>query len=111
MSCLHEDISLPTLDSARTVPLDACPTQKCLTIYVSPRCPYCRAATGQIKDLRDYLVVRQVATRVVVGHDKFAALQEYAAEFGQNTLLDSASRVKIRGVPYFFVSKSVVSAK
>ncbi|HVE14152.1 MAG TPA: redoxin family protein [Elusimicrobiota bacterium] len=97
------DATLETADGAE-VSLKSCPTPKCLTVYVAPWCGICRGATPFIKDLREYLSERGVASRVVVGKDRPEALKDYATAFGPDALLDPDGLLAPKGVPQFFVS-------
>jgi thiol-disulfide isomerase/thioredoxin len=100
-----EGIRAPTLGSSEAVSLETCRTAKCLTVYVAPWCPHCRAATPMILALRDYLKTRGVETRVIVGLDNMDAVRAYAQAFGQDTFLDAEGRIgPSGGVPAFFVS-------
>lgn len=88
-----------------TISLAACPTGKCLNVYVAPWCGYCRAATPSILKLREYLNAKGVATRIVVGMDRLAAVKDYAQTFGPATGLDPNNSVGVKGgVPHFFVT-------
>jgi len=101
----YHGLKAPTLGSQAPQPLDACPTAKCLTVYLAPWCPYCRAATPMILALREYLRMRGVTTRVVIGLDKEGPVRAYAATFGPGTFLDPQGRVSPSGgVPAFLVS-------
>lgn len=94
----------PTLSSSAPQPL-GCSTPKCLTIYVAPWCPYCRAATPMILALRDYLKKHGVDMRVIVGLDKERPVRKYAEVFGPDTFLDTDGRIQPPGgVPNFIVS-------
>lgn len=100
-----EGLKASTLASATPQPLDHCPTSQCLTIYVAPWCPYCRASTPMILALRDYLARKGVTTRIVVGLDKMARVRDYAQVFGRDTFLDPEGRISPPGgVPNFIVS-------
>jgi len=90
--------------SGREVYLPDCAAEKCLTVYVTPWCPYCRAASGAIKALRDHLKDDGVPVRVIVGKDDEEKVRSYAAEFGPDTLLDPDAKMTARGVPHFYVS-------
>src|SRR5437016_5581843 len=76
------DVKLETLAGNAKVSLASCPTAKCLTVVVAPWCPYCRAATPQITELRKFLKQRSISSRIVVAMDKPEALREYARAFG-----------------------------
>src|SRR5207244_1518320 len=96
---------LPTLDGKGTVSLASCPGAKCLTVYVAPWCGVCRASSGLILALGEYLKARGIETRVVVGKDRLDAVREYARTFGPKTLLDPDGGVGLRGgVPQFIVT-------
>jgi hypothetical protein len=96
---------LPVLSGGEEVSLSRCPTEKCLTVYVAPWCGYCRASTGAVKALKEYLRERNVSTRIVVGLDKEANLRDYAREFGPETVLDAGGAVAVQGgVPHFYIS-------
>src|SRR5579859_1057433 len=69
-SLSFEGLKAPTLGTAIPQPLDRCLTAQCLTIYLAPWCPYCRASTPLILALREFLRMKGVATRVIVGLDK-----------------------------------------
>lgn len=102
-----EGIKAPTLGSSETVSLQTCSTTKCLTVYVAPWCPHCRAATPMILALRDYLKTRGVETRIIVGLDKLEAVRAYAETFGEGTFLDTEGRISPPGgVPALIVSDS-----
>jgi glutaredoxin len=90
--------------AGREVYLPDCAAKKCVTVYVTPWCPYCRAASGAIKALRDYLKDKGVPVRVIVGKDDEDKVREYAAEFGPDALLDPDAKMGARGVPHFYVS-------
>lgn len=96
--------ALSEAGGARSVPLAACSTPRCLTVVVAPWCGYCRSSTAKILELRRYLTERKVETRIVVGMDKEPRLKDYAAEFGPTALLDPAGELSVRGVPHFIVS-------
>lgn len=98
------DINLPTLSSKIAPSLAECPTPKCLTVYLSPWCGYCRQATPNIIVLRKYLEKNNVTTRIIIGMDQPAPIQEYAEVFGRDTLLDINDSFPVKGVPHFFVS-------
>ncbi|MDP3541187.1 MAG: hypothetical protein Q8T11_01815 [Elusimicrobiota bacterium] len=90
--------------SGREDYLPDCAAEKCLTVYVTPWCPYCRAATGAIKALREHLKGKGVPVRVIVGKDDEEKVRSYAAEFGPDALLDPDAKMSNRGVPHFYVS-------
>lgn len=97
-------VSLPNADGSKTVSLGACPTERCLTIYVAPWCGYCRAATPMLRDMRVYLRAKGMESWVVVGMDRENALRDYARDFGSDSLLDANRSVEVGGgVPHFFV--------
>lgn len=98
-------LSLPTRGSSAPVALDRCPTDKCLTVYVAPWCPHCRAAGPLVKAVREDLAKKGVTTRIIVGMDAPQAVESYADDFGPDTLLDSGTEFKLAsGVPSIFVS-------
>lgn len=97
-------VELASVDGSKSVPLDQCPTPKCLTVYVAPWCPYCVRSTGIIRNTRESLRARNVSTRVIVGMDQPESLRSYARDFGGDTLLDPQGLVKVSGVPHFIVS-------
>ncbi|MBI5208863.1 MAG: TlpA family protein disulfide reductase [Elusimicrobia bacterium] len=84
--------------------LAACPTAKCLTVYVAPWCGYCRRATPIIVELQRRLPKDAATLRVVVGMDSMEAVRQYAREFGPDTLLDPEGSFRMNGVPQFLVS-------
>jgi thiol-disulfide isomerase/thioredoxin len=84
--------------------LPECPKAKCLTVYLTPWCPYCRRATGLVQALQKELPEKGVPVRVVVGQDEDVRCRDYAAQFGTGTLLDCEKRWQPKGVPHFFVS-------
>lgn len=84
--------------------LPECPKDRCLTVYLTPWCPYCRRATGLVQALQKELPEKGVAVRVVVGQDEDAKCRDYAAQFGAGALLDCDKRWSPGGVPHFFVS-------
>lgn len=100
--------SLPNLELAsldgRTVPLTACPTEKCLVVVLSPSSSHCRKAAANIRALRNHLKKRGVETKIVVGKDALAALREFAGEFGDDTLLDPQGTVPAAGLPHFYTT-------
>ncbi len=98
------DLRLPTLVGNTGASLAACPTPKCLTVYVAPWCGYCRRATPLILQLRRHLSLNNVATRVIVGMDQARAVEDYARDFGPDTLLDIEGAMRPGGVPHFYVS-------
>lgn len=99
------DVKLPTLAGEISASLAACPTDKCLTIYVAPWCGYCRMATPMILELRKYLKKKDISTRVIIGLDRPEPVAEYAQLFGPGTLMDINGSFPISGgVPHFFVS-------
>ena len=98
------EVSLPSLGSGAKTSLTSCPTAKCLTVYVAPWCPYCRAATPMIVALKEYLKDRGVTTRVVVGMSGPSEVAAYAKVFGAETLLDPRGAFPVSGVPHFVVS-------
>jgi hypothetical protein len=98
------DLSLPTL-AGPEVNLRSCPTEKCVTAYVAPWCPHCRAATEGLLALRGRLKSKGMTVRFVVGQDNPAAVKSYAAAFGPDALLDPDGRMRVAGgVPHIFVS-------
>lgn len=97
-------IELPVLGSPGTVVLDACPTPRCLTVYVSPWCPHCRRSGPVIKAVEDDVRRRGVTARVIVGDDTDRAVRAYAAYFGPGTLLDPGALFPQDGVPTAYVS-------
>lgn len=98
------DLSLPTLAGPQAN-LRSCPAQKCVTVYVAPWCPHCRAATPGLLGLRDRLKAKGIALRFVVGQDNPAAVKSYAAALGPDTFLDPNGRMSAAGgVPHIFVS-------
>ena len=100
-----QGLKAPTLASPAPQPLDACPTAKCLIVYLAPWCPHCRNATPMILALREYLKTRGVTTRVIIGLDKDGPVRAYAATFGPDTFLDPQGRVSpAGGVPAFLVT-------
>ena len=82
----------------------ACPTAKCLDVYVAPWCPHCREATPTILATRDYLKQHGVHTNVIVGLDRLKAMQAYAGVFGPDTLIDQDGALGQGGVPHFYVT-------
>src|SRR5689334_22878006 len=91
------DVSLTTLSGDSRQSLASCPTAKCLNVVVAPWCPYCRAATPTIVELRNYLNKNNLATtRVIVGMDKPQALADYAKDFGPDTLLDPGESLEVK---------------
>ena|SRR3989338_5561902 len=102
-------IKLPTLAGGSAQSLKSCPTAKCLTVVVAPWCPYCRAATAKITELRNFLKKRNIVSKVVVGTDKPQAVLDYAREFGADTLLDFEGSFAVQGVPHFIVTDSAGS--
>ena len=100
-------VELASLSGAAARRLDACPTPKCLTVYVAPWCGVCRSSTGMLAAFRDYLRARGVETRLVVGRGEPEAVRKYAEEFGPDTLLDPEGRVPLSGgVPNFIASSA-----
>jgi len=98
-------IELPRLDRSATTDLGSCPGAKCLTVYVAPWCGYCRRATPLLKEAKAALAAQGISTRIVIGMDQLAAVEEYAREFGADALIDVDSKVKVPGgVPHFFMS-------
>lgn len=98
-------VELRTLGSEQRRSLAACPTAKCLTVYVAPWCGYCRRATPMLLALRGYLKKNGVAMRVVIGLDRPEAMLAYAKVFGPDTFLDPNGRAQpASGVPNFRVS-------
>ena len=71
-------------------------------MVLAPWCPHCHNAAANIKALRDYLKEQGDATRIVVGKDSPAAVRQFAAEFGDDTLLDPEGAVPANGVPHFY---------
>jgi len=99
--------SLPSVSSTETKSLDACPTAKCLTVYVAPWCRICRQSTGAIAALGKHLKERGVDTRIVVGDGSPEDIRAYAQELGPGTLMDLDNQVPVSGgVPNFIVSDS-----
>ncbi|MBI4678236.1 MAG: TlpA family protein disulfide reductase [Elusimicrobia bacterium] len=98
------DIRLQTLSLQTGPSLAACPTERCLTVYVAPWCGYCRRGTPLIIALKRLLERNGVATRIIVGMDAMEAVREYASEFGPDTLLDPDSSFRVSGVPHFIIS-------
>lgn len=100
------DVTLASVGaSSGKTALKSCPTEKCLTIYMSPWCGVCRASTDLIKELRPWLAERGVASRVIIGRDRKDAVEDYAREFGPDTLIDADGMVPLKGgVPQFLVS-------
>ena len=99
-------LSLPTLAGTARTSLSSCPTRKCLTVYVAPWCPTCRAASPLIKSLRDYLFKKHIDTRIVVGMDQPSEIRKYAEKYGPQTLLDPSGDLRVDGVPHFTVSNA-----
>ncbi|MFH1723447.1 MAG: hypothetical protein ABII00_02380 [Elusimicrobiota bacterium] len=98
-------VKLAAVGSSEGVELGSCPTPKCLTVYVAPWCGVCRSSTALINGLKAWLGERGVQTRVVVGMGQPAEVEEYAREFGPETLVDPAGQVPVAGgVPQFIVS-------
>ena len=98
-------VELKTLDGSKSVELGACPTPKCLTVYVAPWCGICRRSTPFINALRDYLSRHNVETRIIVGRDRPAEVAGYAPDFGPDTLVDAEGRYPLQGgVPNFTVT-------
>ncbi len=93
-----------TEPSAAPAALAACPTPKCLTVYVAPWCPHCRDATPAILTMRDFLNKNNVHTNIIVGLDQPKALAQYAKIFGPDTILDEKGELASGGVPHFFVT-------
>ncbi|MEM9303361.1 MAG: TlpA disulfide reductase family protein [Pseudomonadota bacterium] len=86
----------------------ACPSQRCLTIYVAPWCPSCRAMEPTINALGHQLEAEGMTVRLVVGSDTMSAVREYARKFDRRVLLDPDgayfNESGLRGVPYFAVT-------
>lgn len=97
------ELSLPDA-AGRDTYVPECPKARCLTVYLTPWCPYCRRATALVQSLQKELPEKGVAVRVVVGQDDEAKVREYAAQFGAGALLDPDKRWAPNGVPHFFVS-------
>jgi hypothetical protein len=80
----------------------------CLVIYVAPWCGPCRASLAGDRELADYLSGRGVETTFVVGMDKEPACFAMAKEIGREVLIDPtgdwARKMKVDGVPHFFVT-------
>ena len=95
---------IPTDRLADEKALTACPTKKCLTVYLAPWCPHCREAAPAVIALRDYLKDRGVQTKIIIGQDRPQALVSYAKQFGPDTLIDERGAVAANGVPHFFVT-------
>jgi thiol-disulfide isomerase/thioredoxin len=98
-------VPLETLGTARAELRLGCATERCLYVYVAPWCGVCRASTGMLRELAAWLRGRGVEAFTIVGMDRSSRVREYAAEFGQDTLLDPAGRAPIRGgVPQLIVT-------
>lgn len=98
------EAELPTLGGGVVSPA-SCPTEKCLTVYVAPWCGYCRAATPQLIKLRTHLEKAGVSMRFIVGMDEAPAVEDYAAVFGPEALLDPRNAFGASGgVPHFYVT-------
>lgn len=100
------DVRFPTLSSQSGPSLATCSVKKCLTVYLAPWCGYCRKATPLILEARKFLKKQGVETRVIIGMDQPQTLQEYALEFGPDTLLDLNGALNVSGVPHFYVSNA-----
>ncbi|MEK7657473.1 MAG: TlpA disulfide reductase family protein [Elusimicrobiota bacterium] len=100
------DLTLPSLSGKSETALARCAAKKCLTVVVAPWCGVCRTKAELIKRLGAIVKARGVETRVVVGMDTEEAVREFAREFGPDTLLDPAGRLRVAGVPHFLVSDS-----
>jgi thiol-disulfide isomerase/thioredoxin len=87
-----------------------CSSKKCLTVYVAPWCPACKALKPTIISMRDELEAEGVEVKVIVGNDSLKATKKYASTYPFPTLLDPDSafykKAKKRGVPFFMVSNS-----
>lgn len=82
-----------------------CSTEKCLYVYVAPWCGVCRASTGVIREFSAFLRKRGIDSAIVVGRDDEWAVESYAKDFGEGTLLDPEGRVALQGgVPQFIVT-------
>lgn len=99
------DVSLPTLGGGEEA-VRQCSGAKCALVYVAPWCPYCVKSDAMIRKLKKKLGGQGVPTRVVVGRATAAECRKYAREFGPETLLDPDDRMKVRGVPHFYIHDS-----
>jgi hypothetical protein len=98
-------LKLATLGGKSSVDLGQCKTEKCLTVYVSPWCGICRRSTPFIKELKNYLIRKNIDTRIIVGRGQADRVLEYAEVFGPEVLVDVSGAYPLQGgVPNFAVS-------
>jgi len=97
-------VELSPLQGLGKVSLGRCPAARCLYVYVTPWCGFCRKATPLIKSLQSELKFKGLPMRVIVGDDREDKIRSYAAELGRDTLLDPEKKIRANGVPYLFMT-------
>ncbi len=87
-----------------------CAVKKCLTVYVAPWCPACKALKPTIISLKNQLEIEGMEVKVIVGQDSQKTTEKYASDYPFPTLLDADGKffkkTKQSGVPFFLVSNS-----
>lgn len=82
---------------------------RCLSIYVAPWCPSCRAASPVVLEIKErFRDHPKLGIRTVVGMDERPNLESYAKELGADVFLDPGSgfskAADIHSVPSWVVS-------
>ncbi|HXS99307.1 MAG TPA: redoxin family protein [Elusimicrobiota bacterium] len=101
---LLPEVTLPALDGKEAF-LPDCTQSKCLTVVVAPWCPHCRAETGVLNALQDYLPAHDVGMRVIVAAADEDKVNDFAKSFGPHTLVDPSSQFHVPGFPCFIISE------
>ncbi len=82
----------------------SCMRNHCLTIYLTPWCPYCRKSHAAILDAVKQLEERGITTTIILGMDKPDALVAYAADFPFPVYFDANNayfkKLGMKGVPH-----------
>ncbi|MBI5209695.1 MAG: hypothetical protein HY927_06985 [Elusimicrobia bacterium] len=98
-------VRLKTLTGFQGPALDSCsPRKRCVTVYVSPGCGYCRSAVPTLRRMRDELRFKGVGVRFVVGGGTAPDIRRFAEKFGSDTLLDVKGLVPVSGYPTLWVT-------
>ncbi len=87
-----------------------CSTDRCLTIYVAPWCPYCTQLTPVIDQMARDLQSEGVSVALIVGSDSLGKVKAYAKKYSVPVYEDANGdyyrSIGVTAVPYFAVTNA-----